>query len=87
MVALRDWRTCGRRTKAWDAFFPSSAAFRAGWTVGAGLEVGFERNRTWKVEYLYVDLGSSQMFNVVPGVPETVSFTANIVRAGFNYKF
>ena len=36
---------------------------------------------------LYVDLGSSQMFNVVPGVPETVSFTANIVRAGFNYKF
>jgi outer membrane immunogenic protein len=74
--------------KAWDALFPSSGSdFRAGWTVGAGLEVGFERNWTWKVEYLYVDLGSSQMFNVVPGVPETVSFTANIVRAGFNYKF
>jgi outer membrane immunogenic protein len=55
--------------------------------VGAGVEVGVERNWTFKVEYLYVDLGSRQMFNVVPGVPETVSFTANIVRAGFNYKF
>jgi opacity protein-like surface antigen len=74
--------------KAWDSLFPSSGTdFRAGWTVGAGVEVGFERHWTFKVEYLYVDLGSSQMFNIVPGVPETVSFTANIVRAGFNYKF
>jgi outer membrane immunogenic protein len=74
--------------KAWDNLFPSSGSdFRTGWTVGAGVEVGFERNWTFKVEYLYVDLGSSQMFNVVPGVPETVSFTANVVRAGFNYKF
>jgi outer membrane immunogenic protein len=74
--------------KAWDNLFPSSGSdFRAGWTVGAGVEVGFERNWTFKVEYLYVDLGSRQMFNVVPGVPETVSFTANVVRAGFNYKF
>jgi outer membrane immunogenic protein len=73
---------------AWDALFPSSGSdFRAGWAAGAGVEVGFERNWTFKVEYLYVDLGSRQMFNVVPGVPETVSFTANIVRAGFNYKF
>jgi outer membrane immunogenic protein len=73
---------------ACDALLPSSGSdFRAGWTVGAGVEVGVERNWTFKVEYLYVDLGSRQMFNVVPGVPETVSFTANIVRAGFNYKF
>jgi outer membrane immunogenic protein len=74
--------------KAWDALSPSSGSdFRAGWTVGAGVEVGFERNWTFKLEYLYVDLGSSQMFNIVAGVPETVSFTANIVRAGINYKF
>jgi hypothetical protein len=45
------------------------------------------RTRPVKVEYLYVDLGSRQMFNIVPSVPETVSFTANIVRAAFNYKF
>ena len=71
-----------------DDLFPSSGSdFRAGWTVGAGVEVGFEQNWTFKVEYLYVDLGSRQMFDIVPGVPETVSFTANIVRAGINYKF
>jgi len=51
------------------------------------VEVAFLRNWTFKVEYLYVDLGSQQMFNVVPGVPETVSFTANVVRGGINYKF
>jgi hypothetical protein len=27
------------------------------------------------------------MFEIVPGTPETVSFTANIVRAGINYRF
>ncbi len=74
--------------KAWDDLLPASGSdFRAGWTVGAGVEVGFERNWTWKLEDLYVDLGSRQMFDVVPGVPETVSFSANIVRAGINYKF
>ena len=74
--------------QAWDAFTPASGSnFRAGWTVGGGVEVGITQNWTAKVEYLYVDLGSQQMFNVVPGVPETVSFTANILRAGVNYRF
>src|SRR5664280_300619 len=69
--------------QAWDAFTPASGSnFRAGWTVGAGVETGITKNWTVKLEYLYVDLGSQQMFNVVPGVPETVSFTANILRAG-----
>jgi len=74
--------------QAWDAFTPASGSnFRAGWTVGAGVETGITKNWTVKLEYLYVDLGSQQMFNVVPGVPETVSFTANILRAGINYRF
>jgi outer membrane immunogenic protein len=74
--------------QAWDALFASSGSdFRAGWTVGGGVETAITRNWTLKVEYLYVDLGSRQMFNVVPSVPETVSFTANIIRAGINYKF
>jgi outer membrane immunogenic protein len=73
---------------AWDSLFPASGSdFRAGWTVGGGVEVGITRNWTAKVEYLYVDLGSQQMFNIVPGVPETVSFTANIIRGGINYRF
>lgn len=73
---------------AWDAFIPASGnAFRAGWTVGGGIETALSQNWTFKLEYLYMDLGSAQMFNVVPGVPETVSFDANVLRAGFNYKF
>ena len=55
--------------------------------MGGGVEVGITQNWRLKVEYLYVDLGSQQMFNVVPGVPETVSFTANIIRGGINYSF
>jgi outer membrane immunogenic protein len=35
----------------------------------------------------YVDLGKQQMFNIVPGVPESVSFAANIIRAGINDEF
>jgi len=74
--------------KAWDAFFASSGSdFRAGWTVGAGVEAGLTQRWTFKFEYLYVDLGVGQVFDVVPGVPESVSFTANIIRAGVNYRF
>ena len=76
------------QVKAWDALFPASGSdFRAGWTIGGGLETGITRSWTFKVEYLYIDLGSRETFNVVPGVPETVSFRANIVRAGVNYRF
>ena len=73
---------------AWDSLTGAAGDDdRAGWTVGTGVETAFAQNWTFKVEYLYVDLGSRQMFNIVPGVPETVSFTANIIRAGINYEF
>jgi outer membrane immunogenic protein len=73
---------------AWDALFPASGSdFRAGWTVGAGVETAFARNWIFRIEYLYVDLGSRQMFDVVPGTPEVVSVTANIIRGGIDYIF
>jgi outer membrane immunogenic protein len=73
---------------AWDALTPASgSSFEAGWTVGAGVEFAFAPQWTAKFEYLYVDLGKKQLFYVVPTVPETVSFTANIVRVGVNYHF
>ena len=43
-------------------------------------------NWTFKFEYLYMDLGS-HLFDIVPGIPETVSFRDNIFRIGINYKF
>jgi outer membrane immunogenic protein len=73
---------------AWDSLTPAAGSeFRAGWTVGAGIEAGFAPNWTAKLEYLYVDLGKAQLFNIVPGVSETVSFNTNIIRAGINYKW
>jgi outer membrane immunogenic protein len=73
---------------AWDSSTPASGNdWRAGWTVGAGVETSFAPNWTAKLEYLHVDLGNGQIFNVVPGVPESVSFRADIIRAGVNYRF
>jgi outer membrane immunogenic protein len=74
--------------KSWDAFWPASSSdLRAGWTVGGGIETILAANLTLKLEYLYADLGHWQAFAVVPGVPETVSFRANILRAGIDYAF
>jgi len=73
---------------AWDALTPASgSAFRAGWTIGAGIETVLAPNWTFKFEYLYMDLGSAHLFDIVPGIPETVSFRDNIFRIGINYKF
>ena len=72
----------------WDALTPASGGvWRAGWTAGAGVETALAPRWTVKLEYLYVDLGQGPVFNVVPGVPESVSFNAHILRAGLNYRF
>lgn len=54
-----------------------------GWTAGAGLEVALTANLSAKLEYLYVDLGD-QRFN---NAGRSVDLTANLVRAGINYRF
>jgi outer membrane immunogenic protein len=64
-----------------------STTANAGWTAGAGLEFAVAPHWTIKAEYLYVDLGK---FNcgVGCGVPiDNVSFSTNLVRGGFNYRF
>ncbi len=72
---------------AWDALMPASGSMlRPGWTVGAGVETVIAPRWSVKVEYLYVDLGKAQLFDIQPAIPETVSFNANIIRAGINYK-
>ena len=67
---------------------PGGSISNAGWTVGAGLEVGLVSNVSLKAEYLYVDLGN---FNcglncgLVPG--SNVSFTTSVFRGGANVRF
>jgi outer membrane immunogenic protein len=67
---------------------PGGSITNAGWTVGAGLEVGVVSNVSLKAEYLYVDLGN---FNcgLNCGLPPggNVSFTTNIFRGGANLRF
>jgi len=60
----------------------------AGWTVGAGIEFAIAGHWSAKAEYLFVDLGR---FNCGPncggGFTDNVSFNANILRAGVDYRF
>jgi outer membrane immunogenic protein len=67
---------------------PGGSISTAGWTVGAGLEVGVVSNVSLKAEYLYVDLGN---FNcgLNCGLPPggNVSFTTSVFRGGANLRF
>jgi outer membrane immunogenic protein len=70
--------------------FASSSATKTGWTVGGGLEAALTTNWTAKVEYLYVDLGSFNcglVCSAGASATDKVSFNANLLRAGVNYKF
>jgi outer membrane immunogenic protein len=77
--------------------FPGTSSTRAGWTAGAGVEGRIAGNWTWKLEYLYMDLGTVSAGPIATGitVPRRVEggasysshFTDNIVRVGVNYLF
>ncbi len=75
-----------------SALAGSEDAWKAGWTVGGGIEHMFMPNWSVKAEYLYYDLGNSDV-NLLPvgGPPETgvISYknTGHIIRAGLNYHF
>ncbi len=70
----------------------SGTPLRTGWTVGGGFEYAITNNLTVKTEYLYVNLGNDDaLYNglILGDVNANVhqKTTANIVRAGLNYKF
>ena len=54
-----------------------------GWTLGAGTEFGLSQNWSAKIEYLYVDLDSSNF--VITGAKNDYRF--GLVRAGVNFHF
>jgi outer membrane immunogenic protein len=66
---------------------------RFGWAAGAGIEWGFARNWTVKVEYLHIDLGSSNVTLTdpvnFPGTTSNFNFHHQLdtVRVGVNYLF
>jgi outer membrane immunogenic protein len=76
----------------------SSSENKFGWVVGAGLESAIGGNWTTRIEYLYMDLGSTGTAGVL-AVPLTLAASGmlissanstihdNIIRAGLNYRF
>ena len=83
------------RIKAYDAGFAlpspvageSGSAVRLGWTVGAGVEQKLDAHWSVKAEYLYASFARASYFTLTGYSPEKVDMSANIVRAGVNYKF
>jgi outer membrane immunogenic protein len=61
----------------------SETKTHTGWTAGGGMEVGFTRNWSAKVEYLYVDL--AERGYVLTGVGN--GFESHLLRFGVNYRF
>jgi outer membrane immunogenic protein len=74
--------------KATTPGFGGSDTTNLGWTVGAGLEYAFAGPWTAKIEYLYVDLGSTNCgLACGPTTTDNVNFRTNIVRGGINFRF
>jgi outer membrane immunogenic protein len=71
--------------KASVAGFGSTTDTNAGWTLGGGIEAAIAGSWTAKVEYLYVDLGSTSCSGCL--LSTNVDFHTNIVRGGINYRF
>jgi outer membrane immunogenic protein len=74
----------------------STSENKFGFVVGAGLEASLGGNWTGKVEYLYMDLGSTSTtlngaFAGLTPAPFSIAQSStlhdNIVRAGLNYRF
>jgi len=87
-LSANNWFNDGVASSSWNA-----NAFRVGWTVGAGLEWAFSKNWTAKIEYLYVNFGSVTAYGAIGtapyanGISTTTDLSAQIARAGVNYKF
>ena len=65
----------------------STTETKVGWTLGGGVEAAIAGPWSAKVEYLYADLGKGSCDTSVCGTPTDVDLTANIVRAGINFRF
>jgi outer membrane immunogenic protein len=61
----------------------SESKTHLGWTIGAGVELGFAPNWTAKIEYLYLDL-MDRGYSIT-GMDNGLQ--SNLVRLGVNYRF
>jgi len=73
--------------KATRSTISSASKTKLGYTLGAGVEYAMMTNWSVKLEYLYVDLGKFDCGIACGAATDNVSFKANVVRAGLNYRF
>ncbi|MEP9356898.1 outer membrane protein [Xanthobacter sp. KR7-65] len=85
--------TAGSTAPAPFGYSATADSTRWGWTLGAGVEWAFFNNWSAKIEYNYIDLGSSDVtFAFVPNTfinpyVATVDQTVQAVKFGINYRF
>jgi outer membrane immunogenic protein len=68
----------------------SSNFMRTGWTVGGGLEYGFTRNLSARIEYDFLGFGSRALSFTTPTTPlytSNASLNVQEVKAGLNLRF
>jgi outer membrane immunogenic protein len=73
--------------KAANSALSSANKTKMGYALGAGVEYAMWSNWSVKLEYLYVDLGKFDCGIACGAATDNVSFKANVVRAGLNYRF
>ena len=73
--------------KATNSATGSATKNKFGYALGAGVEYALYSNWSVKLEYLYVDLGKMDCGVSCGAATDNVSFNANLVRAGVNYRF
>jgi len=66
-----------------ESAFLSESKTSLGWTLGAGIEMGFSPNWSAKIEYLYMDLASRSYS--ITGTDN--GLTSSVIRVGVNYHF
>ena len=79
------------RTNVWRtvANFNTTKADPLGWIAGGGVEASLGHAWSWKLEYLYYDLGDDRVEGPIGASTQyfPVEQTGHIVRFGVNYKF
>ena len=63
---------------------------RTGWTAGAGLEYGINKNWSAKIEYDYLNFGLQSLNFTTPTMPSystNAGLNVQEIKAGVNFRF
>lgn len=93
-TAFNDWAVYATggwafgEVSGYDVTKSSGQQMYNGWTVGGGIEKRIAPQWSLKLEYLYSDLGSKELFQATtPGFAEVVDYRVSTLRVGINYLF